>query len=204
MRTLLSTREAQNLLNINGWPVGEADGVVGPKTRAGTLRFQRAYALEPLPATGELSPPTLIALSHAPAVSTHFDAIEMRSKGDGTCFVSNEILWAGEQLRQYLAAPLSVISAWRDVAHNRRVGGARTSLHTYGRKRKLRRGYQLGGYAFDISRSYGLQLEEVKSLRLFSGIGYLAISKRVTHIDVRHVVNRGGSPKNPRTWRYRE
>lgn len=202
--SLPTVAEAQHLLNTNGFPVGTVDGIVGKQTRAGTRRFQQAYAWEPLLITGQLDGPTLIALTHLPQLSAHYDTVELRSKGNHDCYIRREQLWGMEALRQYTGQPIFPISGYRDPAHNRRIGGASISLHTYAEKKKLRPGYQLGGTAVDLSRNLGLKLNEVIDLGLFSGIGYLQRTKRVTHVDVRHLVGRGHSPANPQTWKYRE
>ena len=117
-----------------------------------------------------------------------------------------ELVFALEVLRHWRGGtPFRVISGYRDRAHNKKVGGAGISLHTYAEK-KLR-GYRLGGTAADLSRRLNLKLNDVKALRIFSGIGYLEKTKRVTHVDVRHTVGRskrGFGVNNPQTWKYKE
>ena len=53
------TLQAQRILSTLGYDAGTADGIVGPRTQQAIEAFQRAYNLAP---TGELDPPTLIAL----------------------------------------------------------------------------------------------------------------------------------------------
>jgi hypothetical protein len=56
----MSVAEAQSRLNSLGYPVGAADGVMGPRTRAQLKSFQKAHGL---PETGELDTATITALS---------------------------------------------------------------------------------------------------------------------------------------------
>lgn len=200
---MLTISQAQTVLNLNGFPVGSVDGIAGPATRAGTTRFQQAYAWQPLTIDGILTATTLLALERAPFLSEHFTTNELKSKGDGTCYIRREILWRLESLRIWTDSPIPLVSAWRDVKHNASVGGASISLHTYAEKKRLRRRYELGGTAVDVSRHLGLKLFDVLALELFAGVGYLMKSQLVTHIDARDSVGRG-SVTNPTTWRYQE
>ncbi|MGC9163220.1 MAG: peptidoglycan-binding domain-containing protein, partial [Thiomonas sp.] len=56
----MTLKQAQEKLNEKGFPVGAADGVMGPKTRAELIRFQKSHGL---PATGTLDQATIAALS---------------------------------------------------------------------------------------------------------------------------------------------
>jgi hypothetical protein len=56
----MTLKQAQEKLNEKGFPVGTADGVMGPKTRAELIRFQKSHGL---PATGTLDQATIAALS---------------------------------------------------------------------------------------------------------------------------------------------
>ena len=56
----MTVREAQERLNALGFPVGAADGAMGPKTRAELMRFQKSRGL---PATGTLDSTTVAELS---------------------------------------------------------------------------------------------------------------------------------------------
>ena len=199
---MLTVKQAQTVLNFNGFPVGTPDGIPGRKTAAGTRRFQQAYAFQPLPVDGVLHTATLLALDRTPFLSENFTSHELKSKGNGSCYIRRDILWRLESLRAWTGTAIPLVSAWRDVRHNASVGGASISLHTYAEKKALR-GYQLGGTAVDISRNLGLLLDDILSLGLFAGVGYLRKTKRVTHLDARDAVGRG-SVINPRTWRYPE
>jgi uncharacterized protein YcfJ len=56
----MSVADAQVALNALGYPVGKADGSMGPHTRSQLKRFQKSRGL---PETGELDPPTVAALN---------------------------------------------------------------------------------------------------------------------------------------------
>jgi curli biogenesis system outer membrane secretion channel CsgG len=55
----MTVKQAQEKLNEKGFPVGAADGVMGPKTRTELIRFQHSRGL---PATGVLDQATIAAL----------------------------------------------------------------------------------------------------------------------------------------------
>jgi peptidoglycan hydrolase-like protein with peptidoglycan-binding domain len=190
----------QQILNAHGFPVGAADGQFGPKTRAGLIRFQKAY-YDLLPIDGTVDVGTIDALNNLDEtgnLSPNFDWRELRSKGDGTCYVRRELLYTLEALRDYKGQPLKIVSAFRDwpyhVAVYRRLG-----------RPVVKGSKHLIGAAADFSRSYNLTLAEAISLKLWSGLGYLSKSKRVTHVDVRHAVEKSPfTVENPSTWAYKE
>lgn len=188
--------QAQEILNKHGFAAGPVDGIPGRKTSAAIQRFQTAYAGGTrgrpfLAVDGILGPLTSKALEDPPHLSPHFTAREFASKGNGNCFVHRELLVALEHLRSKIAAPIAIVSGYRDPRHNRRVGGATRSLH-------------MAGAAADISRTLNIDRDWLIRKELFSGIGYLQKSHRVTHVDVRHAIGRGKSVANPQTWKYRE
>ena len=200
----MNVKQAQVILNKNGFPAGSPDGVMGPKTKAALKRMQQASTLYLYEPDGSFTQASAYALRWLPKLSKNFKAAEFASKGNGDCYVRKELVFALEVLRHWRGGtPFRVISGYRDPAHNRKVGGAGISLHTYAEKKPLR-GYALGGTAVDLSRRLNLKLEDVKALRVFSGIGFLEKTKRVTHVDCGHVVGRRGSVDNPSAWAYRE
>lgn len=205
-------RSIQQRLNRMGFgPMGE-DGLNGPQTRLGVARFQLAYnAGRSLTVDGQYGPFTLSAIDEVDSrgkISPNFSLNETRSKGDRTAWVHRDLLKALEALRSDVGRPLSLVSCWRDVAHNRRVGGATSSQHTYGEAKELEvlRGrfpagsHLRAGRAADFNRGY-VTLDDARSLNLFSGIGWREDrGKRwVTHVDVRT----SAESFNPRVWQYK-
>lgn len=198
----LPFRDYQRALAGFGFPLGLPTGVDGPLTHKATRRFQQAYARTHLVADGILGPLTKAALRELPNLSVNFTTNELWSKGNGDCYVRRELLVALEALRSREGGkPLSIVSAYRDPAHNKKIGGASRSLHTYAEK-KSGGGYETGGTAADFSRRYGLLLSRATKYRLFGGIGRLRVTQRVTHVDVRHRVGRGTI--NGNIWKYPE
>ena len=198
--------QLQRDLTALGFPAGPVDGTNGPRTRTAVARFQLAYGWSRLAVDGMYGPMTLGAMSHARTtgrLSPSFTVQECRSKGDGTAWVHRDLLAALERLRAHVGRPLSLVSAFRDPDHNRRVGGARTSQHTYGAAPELHAissrllpGTLLhAGRAADFNRNY-IRLQDCINLRLFSGIGHR--DGWVTHVDIRA----GVSPDRPTVWVY--
>lgn len=195
MSTVEAYKAFQGLLNANGFPVGKPDGVVGPMTRAGALRFQRAFAggrrgLPLLERTGAVDDATLRAATELPHLSAHFRSTEFRCKC-GHChraWVLRELIVALEGYRRALGGPVTVVSGYRCPNHNKRVGGAKASQHCYAAP-------DTSGAAADIAGQ--LSTAQVKTLGLFGGIGFKASTGKVTHVDVRQV-----SKSKPTVWRY--
>jgi hypothetical protein len=200
--------ELQRRLTALGFGPGQVDGKDGPATRTAVARFQLAYNLHGMHLTvdGAAGPRTWGALHEVERtggrLSANFTVNECRSKGDGSAWVHRDLLVALESLRAAVGRPLSLVSVWRDVAHNRRVGGATSSQHTYGAapeltaiRSRLSPGAHLrAGRAADFNRGY-IRLDDVVKLRLFGGVGHR--DGWVTHVDVRP-----GSRVAPTVWRY--
>jgi peptidoglycan hydrolase-like protein with peptidoglycan-binding domain len=196
----VNTQELQSILNSHGFPAGVVDGLMGPKTQAALIRFQKAY-YDLLPTDGTVDAGTIEALENLDAtgnLSPNFDWRELRSKGNGSCYVRRELLYTLEVLRDYKGESLRIYSAYRDWEHHKAV------YRNLGRP-VVKGSKHLIGAAADISRLYGLTLAEARSLRLWSGLGYLSRSKRVTHVDVRHATEKSPfTVDNPSTWQYKE
>jgi zinc D-Ala-D-Ala carboxypeptidase len=201
----------QTRLNRLGFGPIPVDGLNGPQTRNAVARFQLAFNLgRHLDVDGMYGPLTLAAIDEVEKrgkISPNFSLKEVRSKGDGTAWVHRDLLVALETLRNRVGRPLSLVSGWRDVAHNRRVGGATSSQHTYGEApellaiwRAIKNEHLRAGRAADFNRGY-ITLDDARDLRLFSGIGWREDKGKrwVTHVDVRT----SAEPSNPRVWQYR-
>lgn len=186
----MTNTEIQAALNANGFPCGPADGVIGPRTRAAVFLFQQAANSEPwLALDGIPGPKTQAALGALPNLSAHFTVAELRSKGNGDCYVRRELLVNLENLRARLGVPIGIISAYRDPVHNAAEGGAKNSMH-------------LLGLAADTDPVATWQ--KVAGFRLFSGIGDRA--GMVAHVDDRHLSPHNETPNatvaNPARWTY--
>jgi hypothetical protein len=212
MRKLaMETNQVQQHLNDLGFAAGNVDGIEGEKTRTAVARFQLAYAMDRLTVDAMAGPKTWAALDACVKavgrLSPHFRANELASRGDRTCWVNRELLEALEVLRRNVGKPLMLRSGWRDPDHNRKVGGASRSQHTYGAAPELQQvkvrldpaAELISGRAADFDRGY-VTLDDVRDLRVFSGIGYRKVGKVnwVTHVDVRAE----RTPQNPSVWSY--
>jgi peptidoglycan hydrolase-like protein with peptidoglycan-binding domain len=207
----METRDVQQALNDMGFDAGKVDGIEGAKTRTAVARFQLAYNRDLLVVDAIAGPKTWDAIKTATSgggrISDHFRTIELRSRGDQTCFVHRDLLGALERLRREVGKPLTIRSGWRDVRHNTSVGGARTSQHTYGSAPELTAirvrldpaSHLHAGRAADFDRGY-VTLEDARAMRIFSGIGYRKVGNTnwVTHVDVRT----DRTPANPSIWVY--
>jgi hypothetical protein len=175
----MQVTDIQTRLNRWGFPCGKADGVLGPATKAAVVKFQYACNLGPhLTVDGVPGERTQAALANLPHLSENFVVDELRSHGDGTCYVRRELLVGLEKLRDALNMPIHIISAYRDPAHNARVGGAELSMHKF-------------GLAADIPGICGYR--KVAGLQIFSGIGHR--NGAISHVDMRH--NAGSNNKTP-------
>jgi hypothetical protein len=133
---------------------------------------------------GQPGPATQWALSwvldHDLKVAGYFRAAEFKSKGNGWIRGSRELLWALDRYRERFG-PTTIVSGYRDPAHNRRVGGATASRH-------------MKGDASDLEPK--ATVAQVRSLGLFRGIGYQGATGRVRHLDMRP-----GSASRTNIWR---
>ncbi len=190
--TVTAIEDVQNALRTIGWPI-QADGDDGPRTFEAVRDFQRGFAFWALEADGDPGPKTRKALEHAldtdGRCSENFKFTEFKSKGNGWIKVKRELVVGLEEYRDLVNGPVAIISAYRDPAHNKKVGGARNSQH-------------LHANAVDLNPVK--RTSEVKRLRRFSGIGIQRATGLVRHVDVRHIGpnTTGGSPRNPTIWFY--
>jgi len=170
-----SVRTYQAMLRDIGFPI-TVDGDLGPNTRQAVRWFQEAWTYDNLAIDGRMGSSTYTALSRCAAnggrISPHFRMKEMASKGNGWPRMHRDMTRGLEKVRARKGRALNLISAYRDPAHNRRIGGAVNSWHTKGR-------------GADISTSYGLTVNQAKSLGVFTGIGYKPGTNLVKHLDTR-------------------
>ncbi len=170
------------------------DGVKGPRTRQAIREFQRGYARAKLPVDGDVRRigRTYRAIkwsaNHDGRCSRHFRFREFASKGNGVIKLNRRLVLALEVYRKRVGHGVEIVSAYRDPAHNRAVGGAKCSRHSdvCGNP---------GGDAADLVPE--LSFNQVKALGAFTGIGIVRATNLVRHGDVRP-----GSVKSPQTWFY--
>ena len=115
----------------------------------------------------------------------------MRSKGNGQVKAHPALLARLDALGDRLGAPIPIISGYRDPAHNSYVGGSPESQH-------------MRACAVDIDYDYGLTIDVAVELG-FSGVGHVADTDRVVHVDVRAegpANKTGGAVGRPTTWDY--
>jgi len=186
----MDIKQIQTKLNNNGFPCGIVDGDVGPRTKQAVAHFQRACNTVPwLTVDGVPGPKTVAGLEALPHLSSNFVVEELKSNGNGDCYVMRELLKALEEFRNRLGMPLHIISAYRDPVHNKKVGGAQYSMH-------------LLGFAADVPQL--MSWRRVAEMRIFSGIGQR--NGMISHVDMRHLSNKNqtasASPTNPVVWSY--
>ena len=184
----MNTREVQQHLKSLGWPIA-VDGSYGPRTKAAVSEFQEGFAFWNLLVDGMAGPQTHNALRHSAArggrAGEFFAFREFACNHCQWIKVDRELVRALDVLRRRYG-PISVLSGYRCVTHNRAVGGAANSQHLYGNAADVRVG----------------TLNAVRNLRLFSGLGHRAGAIR--HVDVRHREpnTTGGTVADPTIWSY--
>lgn len=186
----MNLSDIQRALTTNGFPCGAPDGQLGPVTKLAVTKFQEAFNIGPaLKVDGVPGPLTAAAVANLPHLSEHFVVDELRSHGNGDCFVQRELLAALETFRARIGMPVHVIDAYRDPQHNTAVGGANDSMH-------------LWGLAADVPGVVGWRA--VAGWQVFSGIGDRVGA--ISHVDLRHLsphnLTPNATPKNPARWTY--
>lgn len=109
-------------------------------------------------------------------IAPNFTPEELSSKGNGSLIIQKDALRKLQRLRHLYGKPLTINSAYRDPAHNKRVGGGVNSQH-------------LKGTAFDIAIRNADMGEELE--RLAVEVGFSAVGRYNTFI---HVDNRPPKP----------
>lgn len=180
----MNDRQVQEALRNIGWPIG-VDGNIGPVTRQAISDFQSGYVFARMTIDGIPGPQTRHELStcldRGGRCSLFFTYREFKSKGNGWIKINRNLAWSLDRYRERFGAT-SIVSGYRDPAHNRRVGGASASRH-------------MKADAADIRPI--ATVAQVRAIGRFTGIGYNASSGRVAHLDTRP-----GNPSAPVVWRY--
>lgn len=109
-------------------------------------------------------------------LSKHFTEKELACKHCGLLHIEPRLLSALEELRELADAPIYILSGYRCVTHNSKVGGAKNSLHTAGKAVDL----TIKGYS--LKEMY--QLADSVNAFYLGGIGIYPDEKFI-HVDVR-------------------
>lgn len=187
----MDTREVQRALINLGWPITE-DGSFGDMTHRAIQAFQKGFGYYDLLIDGYAGPQThqalQLCLDRGGRVDDFFFWREFKSNGDGWINVHRELI-RGLHNYRLRYGPTKIVSGYRDIAYNRKIGAVPNSQHVYGN-------------AADIPPV--ASVNAVRGMRLFSGIGYERSTGKVRHVDVRHVGpnTTGGTTTNPTIWRY--
>lgn len=190
MTTRERRRRVQYRLAESGFYNGKIDGLWGPKSRAASRRFRRAFAggkdgMRLLPRnTGDFDDRLEKAALQLPYLSPNFRADEFKSNGNGDCNIRREVILGLEKYRRVLGGPIFVVSGYRDPAWNSHVGGASVSRHTYAKPVP-------SGDACDINGRH--TVAELRELGVFSGFGIKASTGKVVHVDCRATQGQPGA-----------
>ena len=167
------------------------------------VNFQRGWNLGPaLVVDGKYGPASDAALRKSDAnrranratASAHFSFREFQCKCYGSkpgcqgVLVLRGHLARLERARSYVGS-IRITSGYRCKVYNAAIGGATNSQHMY-------------GVASDVSFPYQ---STVAGWRLFAGIGYGGITRKVKHVDSRDLGGHnstGGTPTRPTKWVY--
>ena len=107
-------------------------------------------------------------------VSTNFKVGEFAcADGSDPVFISPELVSVLQNIRTHFGKPVTITSAYRTPAHNKKVGGVSDSQHLY-------------GAAADI-KVKGVSPERVAQYaeKLLTGKGGIGVYDSFVHIDVR-------------------
>jgi hypothetical protein len=63
----------------------------------------------------------------------YFTRDELKCKATGQFVINEDALDKLERMREYVGAPLIINSAYRSPEHNKKIGGAKNSMHVQGR-----------------------------------------------------------------------
>lgn len=111
-------------------------------------------------------------------LSTNFKVREFKCKdGSDVIFVADELVKVLQQIRDHFKKPVTINSAYRTPAYNKKVGGATYSQHLY-------------GTAADVVVSGVAPSEVYKYADSILKAGGVGKYDTFTHIDVREVKSR--------------
>lgn len=143
---MTDVKQAQGLLLQMGYPIGAADGVLGAKTKAATLAFQRSFAFGDLAVDGDPGKNTVGALQHSVGsgrkFSDNFGYTEFACGHGacgychGWCEVPRAVIRSCETARAKLFAPhgmgMEIVGGSRCWSRNAYViKGASNSQHLH-------------------------------------------------------------------------
>lgn len=118
-------------------------------------------------------------------ISNNFKVKEFASKdGFNVAFISDELVNIVQNIRDHFGKPLVINSGFRSQAHNKKVKGAKNSMHLYGTAADI---HINGVQPIEIAK-YAETL--FKKLGINGGIG---LYQSFVHVDVRKVKYRWDS-----------
>jgi len=107
-------------------------------------------------------------------VSTNFKVREFAcADGSDPIFISPELVSVLQNIRAHFGKPVTITSAYRTPAHNKKVGGVADSMHLYGAAADIK--------IKDIRPRQVAQYAE----KLLTGKGGIGVYETFVHIDVR-------------------
>ena len=105
-------------------------------------------------------------------LAPNFSPQELASKGDGSIVMVKNALVSLQRMRDIYKKPLKVNSAYRDPAHNKKIGGERNSQH-------------LLGIAFDLHITDKKMGRELEAIAKEVGAGGIGRYNTFIHVDFR-------------------
>lgn len=165
----MNVREIQIILTQIGIDIGKIDGLTGRRTVDGIKQFQKIFGLT---SDGIVGKRTIEVLNKAKNV-THFKIKEFACRHCGQVKLDIELLVKMEELRTAIGNKGIISnSGYRCPIHNGNVGGAKQSLHMFGKASDIR-----------VNGMTPSQVRE-KADKVFHNGGVLIYNSFV-HVDVR-------------------